>query len=309
MKSIRIVSWENHPALARLLLVCGTLLLSMPLHSQTPLSLTEQEQLQYLREEEKLARDVYIALYSSSGLSIFANIAQSEQRHMDAVLSLLENYGLADPAAGNAEGVFTNAELQSLYDQSLAQGTVSATAALEVGVLIEETDIADLEEAIAATDNSAIIRVYSNLLKGSRNHLSAFSNNLAALVGDGSGGQGNSPLDPGTAVYEPISQSLYIPAMNIPNDEGAVIVYDVMFRLIETLPQTFELIAINETTKLASDLHAVYDLNSNTFVVPRLVVGALAVDSVAETEYTALFKLIQNTPEQVLFTLTEITEL
>lgn len=279
------------------------------LHAQLALTQIEQDGLLFLREEEKLARDVYTALYASSGLQIFSNISQSEQRHMNAALTLLQTYGLTDPVGSNAAGVFTNTDLQSLYDQLVAQGAASQIAALQVGVLIEETDIADLEVAIGNTDKPDVIRVYNNLLKGSRNHLSAFNNNLAALGGEPNPGQGNSNLDPGTSVYEPISETLYIPALNFPDGQGGFVVYDVMFRLVETLPQTLELIAINTTTKLASDIHASYDPATEILTVPRLQVGALSIDSVAQAQYSASLKLLENTPQRILFSLVSLAEL
>ena len=290
------------------ILLLGSIL-TPPVSAQLSLSQLEEQELLYLREEEKLARDVYTALFATSGLQIFGNIAQSEQQHMNAVLTLLQNYGLTDPVGSNAAGVFTNADLQSLYDQLVAQGASSQIAALQVGVLIEETDITDLEAAISNTDKTDVIRVYNNLLKGSLNHLSAFTNNLAALGGEPNPGQGNSNLDPGTSVYEPISETLYIPALNFPDGQGGFVVYDVMFRLVETLPQTLELIAINTTSRLASDIHASYDPATEILTVPRLQVGTLSIDSVALAQYSANLKLVENTPERILFSLVSLAEL
>lgn len=42
------------------------------------LNAAEIEGLLFMREEEKLAHDVYLALYAKWGLPIFQNIAQSE---------------------------------------------------------------------------------------------------------------------------------------------------------------------------------------------------------------------------------------
>ncbi len=61
------------------------------------LSQEEIDDLVYLREEEKLARDVYLHLYNTWGQWIFENIAASEQQHMDAVKTLLDRYGIHDP--------------------------------------------------------------------------------------------------------------------------------------------------------------------------------------------------------------------
>jgi len=138
------------------------------------LSEKEKEELLYMREEEKLARDVYLTLYRKWKLPIFRNIARSEQHHMDMVGVLIEKYGLKDPAKDGI-GVFTNPHLQELYNQLVARGEKSLIDALKVGALIEELDITDLKKAMANTDNPDIRVVYANLMKGSRNHLRAFT--------------------------------------------------------------------------------------------------------------------------------------
>jgi hypothetical protein len=142
------------------------------------LTTVEMEGLIYMREEEKLARDVYLALYDIWGMPVFQNIAGSEQAHMDSVLMLLDQYDLEDPAAGKDPGEFTNPLFQSLYEQLVGQGNLTQADALKVGTTIEELDIVDLEERLAQTNNEYIIRVYTNLLAGSENHLRAFVSNL-----------------------------------------------------------------------------------------------------------------------------------
>lgn len=137
---------------------------------------TEIQNLMHMREEEKVARDVYLAFFEKYQMQIFSNIAKSEQRHMDAVLGLIEGYGLADPAEGKDIGEFTP-DFQSLYDDLIAEGT-SLIKALEVGVKIEEMDIADLTECLSETETANIIQVYSNLLAASQNHLKAFISKL-----------------------------------------------------------------------------------------------------------------------------------
>jgi hypothetical protein len=129
-----------------------------------------------MREEEKLARDVYTTLGDQWGSQIFSNISQSEQTHMDAVGALLDKYGIADPAAGNEVGVFTDPHLQALYDQLVAQGRGSLVDALRVGATIEDLDIADLRSF--ATDAADVQSVWDTLERGSRNHLRAFTSQL-----------------------------------------------------------------------------------------------------------------------------------
>ena len=86
---------------------------------------------------------------------------------------LLTRYGAVDPAQSSA-GVYTDPALNALYNQLLAKGMQSAQDALEVGILIEKKDIADLESALNSTTKFDIKRVYNNLMNGSYNHLYAF---------------------------------------------------------------------------------------------------------------------------------------
>jgi len=143
------------------------------------LSDAEKEGLLFMREEEKVARDVYTTLYQTYPLRVFNNISKSEQFHMNAIKYLLDIYELEDPAAGNDVGVFSNPELQTLYDDLIEMGSIDEISALQVGVLIEETDIADLQENInQIVDNDDVVFVYNNLLRGSTFHLKAFQYNL-----------------------------------------------------------------------------------------------------------------------------------
>lgn len=144
-------------------------------------ALTDDENywLTYMREEEKVARDVYLYLNEKWNIRIFKNIAASEQVHMDAIKALLDTYTLPDPATGKGIGEFTHTDLQELYDDLIRQGSISKLEALKVGVIIEETDIDDLNEGIATTRHNDIKTVYSNLLQGSLNHLDAFESTLA----------------------------------------------------------------------------------------------------------------------------------
>ena len=139
-------------------------------------ALTAQEiaSLQYMREEEKLAHDVYVTLYAKWQLPIFNNISYSEARHTSAIKNLLDRYGIADPAAGKAVGEFTNPDLQKMYNELVAQGSQSAANAIQVGVTIEQTDIRDLQTQLQNIKQWDIQRVYNNLLRGSQNHLRAF---------------------------------------------------------------------------------------------------------------------------------------
>jgi hypothetical protein len=151
----------------------------------TTVSLTTQEKsdLLFMREEEKLARDVYLTLYEAWQRPVFASIATSEQQHMDSILGLLNTYKLPDPSAGKRVGEFVNAELQALYDALVARGRQSVLDALQVGGIIEETDIEDLTAAMDTARIRNLDNVYANLLNGSYNHLRAFAGQISALTG------------------------------------------------------------------------------------------------------------------------------
>lgn len=134
----------------------------------------------FMREEEKLARDVYLYLYELHPLRPFLNISRSEQAHMDAILYLIETYDLEDPVGTNPEGVFQNQELQQMYDELVVTGATSREEALKVGALIEEVDIIDLRKELDRVNgNEDLIRVYTNLCKASENHLRAFARVLS----------------------------------------------------------------------------------------------------------------------------------
>ncbi|MDZ8118134.1 DUF2202 domain-containing protein [Pontiella agarivorans] len=135
----------------------------------------------FMREEEKLARDVYISLFAEWGTGVFDRISASEQKHMDAVLGLINKYGLADPALDF--GHFADPELQELSESLVVAGLGSELEALYVGALIEEVDMEDIVDAMGRTDKTDILNVYGNLLAGSENHLRAFVRNIEAITG------------------------------------------------------------------------------------------------------------------------------
>jgi len=134
----------------------------------------------FMREEEKLARDVYLYLYEIYPLRPFLNISKSEKAHMDAIKYLIDTYELSDPVGDNPPGVFQNEELQVLYDELIEKGSKSREEALKVGALIEEVDIIDLRtELEEIAKNEDVVRVFTNLCSASENHLRAFVRVLA----------------------------------------------------------------------------------------------------------------------------------
>lgn len=144
--------------------------------SQASNSQNTTDELTFIIEEEKLAHDVYQAMYEKWGARVFSNIKNSEITHQNLVLAVMKSRGLEDPRK-NELGKFANQDLQKLYDNLIAQGSKSLKEAYKVGVLVEETDIVDLKRIIAGLDpkDEDVKAVMENLLNGSENHLRAFN--------------------------------------------------------------------------------------------------------------------------------------
>ena len=171
------------------------------------INIEERNGLVLMREEEKMAHDVYSFLYDKWNIMIFNNIASSEQTHTDAVLKLLDKYDIDDPASGKNIGVFNDTSLQRMYNQLLINGNYSLLSALTVGATIEDLDIYDLEKLILKVDNQDIAFVYNNLLKASRNHMRAF---YSQIVNNG-----------GTYRAKYISQQQLEDIVNSPKEVGS----------------------------------------------------------------------------------------
>lgn len=167
------------------LVVAGAAAQALP--AASGLGSDERSALLAMREEEKLAHDVYVALAATTGKPVFSRIAASELRHEQAIERALAAYGITDPTDGLGVGVFPSKRFQELYDSLVAKGSVSSTAALAVGVQIEELDIADLVAAIRQTDEPLLDRIYGNLLSASRQHLRAFEADQSGTTVGGSG--------------------------------------------------------------------------------------------------------------------------
>lgn len=170
------------------------------------LTQNETDWLIHMREEEKLARDVYMTLGTKWNLKIFSNISASEQTHTDAIKRLLERYKIQDPSKDDAVGVFTLPEMKNLYVNLVGKGNISELDALVVGATIEDLDISDLDKALSETTNPAIVTVYKNLQKGSRNHMRAFTRNIESRGG--------------TYVQQYITTDTYNTIINSPQERG-----------------------------------------------------------------------------------------
>jgi len=173
---------------------------------KSDLSDGEAEGLIFMREEEKLARDVYLYFYEKYEMRIFSNIAKSESVHMSALKMLLDKYELEDPIVNDEIGAFENEKLAGLFVQLTEAGDVSLVEALKVGLTIEDLDIYDLMEYTHNVESEDIIMVYENLTKGSRNHLRAY-HRLTTRFG-------------GTYEAQFITQELFDSIIDSPHERG-----------------------------------------------------------------------------------------
>ena len=176
-------------------LVAGTAALSLglvPLAAADPGTLSEAEsaELSFMREEERLARDLYQAFSDQyDGARPFSMIVKAEQKHHDTMGSLLTQYGVTDSSAGLPAGDYAFDALDELYNTWYAQGSASIEAAYQVGVDLETRDIADLKEALAAATQDDVKAALERLLSGSENHLAAFERAVDGQVSGAQAGQ------------------------------------------------------------------------------------------------------------------------
>jgi hypothetical protein len=166
----------------RTLLFLFTVAISNMLYAQV---ITDKEKASVLRmrEEEKMARDVYMIMNDKWDHQVFSHISESEIYHMSQMKLWVDKFSLDDPVTRNNDkrGVFTDQSLQKLYDELTASGLQSKEAAFRAGAKVEEVDILDLKAALAETSNTDLQSTYKYLIHASENHLRAFVRNLEAL--------------------------------------------------------------------------------------------------------------------------------
>jgi len=174
------------------------------------LDATEASHLTFMREEEKLARDVYLTLADLyPDQRVFNQIAtRAEQTHTDTMRDKLDQFNLHDPNPNTNElpssiGVFTGDEWGWYFTEKFAlltaKGEVSELDALYVGAFIEELDMHDIVVCpqvmidrgfsspcgLEYTDERSLQTAYSALVSGSESHLRAYVGQIEAFIGVG----------------------------------------------------------------------------------------------------------------------------
>ncbi|MDD3034385.1 MAG: DUF2202 domain-containing protein [Bacteroidales bacterium] len=155
--------------------------MSAPFDSTADLTASEIEYIYAVREDEKLAGDLYSAFFEMYKIKTFENIAKAEINHMKATERLLEYYGITYPVAGD-KGKFENPVRQALYDSLLQKGS-TALEAFKVMAQYEEYNIVQYKADLAVITNENLKIVIENLEKGSENHFKATIRQITALGG------------------------------------------------------------------------------------------------------------------------------
>jgi hypothetical protein len=161
----------------------------------TELNNDQRLSISYMWDEERMARDLYLALYDlhPSATPLYNIATRSETQHVGWVEDLAEKYNLnileplnldseynAQLLADYPAGSFTSDDIKNLYDALYAEGANSEIDALKVGCKVEVTDVEDLDHYINAIAPPAddLVYAYQKLREGSYNHYWAFDNSL-----------------------------------------------------------------------------------------------------------------------------------
>ena len=178
--------------------------------TSTGLDAVEASHLTFMREEEKLARDVYLTLANMyPDQDVFNTIATtSEQTHTDTLRDKLAQLDLPDPNPDTNDlpasiGVFLGEDWGWYFTEKFAvltsMAATSELAALYVGALVEELDMHDIAVcphvmieagypspcALEYTETPALINAYNSLIDGSESHLRAYVGQIEAVIGVG----------------------------------------------------------------------------------------------------------------------------
>jgi hypothetical protein len=177
---------------------CGHSTSSTEATSVPELTDAQKYTLAYMWNEEKLAKEIYLALYGvweGQTVTLYNIATQSETRHIAAVEGLVEAYDINitnlddyNESYSEAElralapGEYAIPELQELYDTLYIEGSSSEQQALEVGCKVEVRDIADLNESIAiASGIDDLVSTFELLRLQSYQHYKEISDTLKSM--------------------------------------------------------------------------------------------------------------------------------
>ncbi len=165
----------------------------------TDLNLTDEQKyaIAYMWNDEKMAHDLYLALYDIFPNKTLYNIAtKAETTHKSIVENLAKTYDINITNYQNGYGEHYSQEdldkygageffipaVQQTYDTLYNQGSKSEIDALKVGCMVEVVDVDDLDKYLdVVKDKPDITSAFENLRSGSYNHYWAFDTALKNL--------------------------------------------------------------------------------------------------------------------------------
>jgi len=166
-----------------IILILTAFSLTFAFSKKVGMNSNEKEALRYMYEEEKLAKDVYSKLAQMyPNLKVFQSIVRAESVHEKSVENVMHHYNLPTPPKG-APGVYANSHIQNLYNELIKKAKKSPKDALEVGIMVEVTDVEDLDRYLKHATSPDVKALFKFLRAGSYNHYNAFNWSLKNLTG------------------------------------------------------------------------------------------------------------------------------
>ena len=144
----------------------------------------EKSALIFMYQEEKLAKDIYLEISKMyPSLRTFPHIYKAEIMHEKSVANVLRHYHIPLPVRSNIVGKFKNPKLQKLYNELIQKAKKSKIDALEVGIMVEVTDVEDLDKYLKIAKSKDVVALFKFLRAGSYNHYNAFNRELKMITG------------------------------------------------------------------------------------------------------------------------------
>ena len=144
----------------------------------------EKRALIFMYQEEKLAKDVYLEVSKMyPNLRTFPHIYKAEIMHEKSVANVLRHYNIPLPLRSEVVGQFRNVKLQRLYNFLIEKAKKSVKDALEVGIMVEVTDVEDLDKYLKVAKSPDVVALFKFLRAGSYNHYNAFNRELRMVTG------------------------------------------------------------------------------------------------------------------------------
>lgn len=153
------------------------------LDATSPLTADEIEFLYAMREDEKLARDLYAYFWTRYPTAPqIQRISKAEESHIAAIETVLDYYEISYPAM-SAPGVFEDSTRQALYDE-LALKSETMLEAFQTMAFVEDRDLFAYKMVQSQITNANLSLLIENMIKASTNHLKAAIRQI--FVRDGS---------------------------------------------------------------------------------------------------------------------------